>query len=187
MYVNGQEVQLESKKSSETELEAKSEDGISIVISTPNTPSVSSNSSVKSSALALIRGIASRIRASGFAPNSLITLWLFSTPTKLSEVVSDANGEIDLEFTLPETIEAGDHNLQVSGKHIDGSSRDLVIGVSVVEETISAQDSSKSEPEPQVQNLTVFWALGALLLAGLIATSVVFARKTRVVKRTSKP
>lgn len=187
MYVNGQEVQLESKKSSETELEAKTNDGIRIVISIPNSSSASESNSGKPGALALIRGIASRIRASGFAPNSLITLWLFSTPTKLSEVATDANGEIDIEFTLPETIETGDHNLQVSGVHIDGSERDLVMGVSVVEENISAQITSKAESGPPEQNQTVFWALGSLLLAGLIAALVAIGRRAKVTKRTPKP
>jgi hypothetical protein len=185
MYVNGQEVQLESKKSSETELEAKTEDGISIVISTPNAPSANIGAA-KTTALALIRGIASRIRASGFAPNSLISLWLFSTPTKLTEVTSDANGEIDLEFTLPETIEAGDHNLQVSGRHVDGSSRDLVIGVSVVEETLSYQDSPKAELESQDQTEPVAWAAGALLLAGLSVAVAVVGRKVKARKRNPK-
>ena len=195
MYVNGQEVQVESKKSSETELEASTEDGISIAISTPNTPSAGSNNSGRPGALSLIRGLASRIRATGFAPNSLITLWLFSTPTKLSEVMTDANGEINLEFTLPETIEKGEHNLQVSGKHSDGSKRDLVmgvsvveeeIGVSVVEEEIGVQNSSKAESGPQDQSQLVFWVLGALLLAGLSVAAVVIGRRIKVTKRNPK-
>jgi hypothetical protein len=187
MYVNGKEVPLETKNSSESELEAETDDGISIVISTRNTSSASSSNSGKSGPLTLPRGMATRVRASGFAPNSQITFWLFSTPTKLSEVTTDANGEIDLEFTLPDTIEIGDHNLQVSGEHIDGSSRDLVIGVSVVEEKISDQEnSSKAEPGSQGQNKTVFWALGALLLAGLIVATVVIGRRAKVTRRIPK-
>jgi len=186
MYVNGQEVQVESKKSSETELEASTEDGISIVISSPNTPSAGSSNSGKPGALALIRGLASRIRASGFAPNSLITLWLFSTPTKLSEVMTDANGEINLEFTLPDTIATGEHNLQVSGEHSDGSKRDLVMGVSVVEEKVGVQKTSKAESGPQDQNQLVFWVLGALLLAGLSVAAVVIGRRIKVTKRNPK-
>lgn len=187
MYVNGQEVKLVTKKSSESEIQASTEDGISVVISTTANSSASSSNSRNPGALALTRGIASRIRASGFAPNSRITLWLFSTPTKLSEVSTDAKGEIDIEFTLPDTIETGDHNLQVSGEHIDGSSRDLVLGVSVVEEENGAQNSSKAESGPQDQNQTVLWALGALLLAGLIVAAVVISRRTKVTKRISKP
>jgi hypothetical protein len=186
MYVNGQEVKLVTKKSSESEIQASTEDGISVVISTTPNSSASSSNSRNPGALALTRGIASRIRASGFAPNSRITLWLFSTPTKLSEVSTDAKGEIDVEFTLPDTIETGDHNLQVSGEHIDGSSRDLVLGVSVVEEENGAQNSSKAESGPQDQNQTVLWALGALLLAGLIVAAVVIGRRTKVTKRIPK-
>jgi hypothetical protein len=187
MYVNGQEVKLVTKKSSESEIQASTEDGISVVISTTANSSASSSNSRNPGALALTRGKASRIRASGFAPNSRITLWLFSTPTKLSEVSTDAKGEIDIEFTLPDSIETGDHNLQVSGEHIDGSSRDLVLGVSVVEEENGAQNSSKAESGPQDQNQTVLWALGALLLAGLIVAAVVISRRTKVTKRISKP
>jgi hypothetical protein len=136
--------------------------------------------------LSLIRGLASRIRATGFAPNSLITLWLFSTPTKLSEVMTDANGEINLEFTLPDTIATGEHNLQVSGEHSDGSKRDLVMGVSVVEEKVGVQKTSKAESGPQDQNQLVFWVLGALLLAGLSVAAVVIGRRIKVTKRNPK-
>jgi hypothetical protein len=186
MYVNGQQVKLVTKKSSESEIQASTEDGISVVISTTANSSASSSNSRNPGALALTRGVASRIRASGFAPNSRITLWLFSTPTKLSEVRTDAMGEIDIEFTLPDSIETGDHNLQVSGEHIDGSSRDLVLGVSVVEEENGDQNSSKAESGPQDQNQTVLWALGALLLAGLIVAAVVIGRRTKVTKRIPK-
>jgi hypothetical protein len=186
MYVNGQEVKLVTKKSSESEIQASTEDGISVVISTTANSSASSSNSRNPGALALTRGIASRIRASGFAPNSRITLWLFSTPTKLSEVMTDANGEINLEFTLPDTIETGEHNLQVSGEHSDGSKRDLVMGVSVVEETIGVQNSSKAESGPQDQKQLVFWVLGALLLAGLSVAVVVIGRRIKVTKRNPK-
>jgi hypothetical protein len=177
MYVNGKEVKLDTKKSSESELEATTEDGISVVISSSNNSRGTSSNSNNRGALALTRGTSSQIRASGFAPNSPITLWLFSTPTKLSEVITDANGEINFEFSLPDTIEVGEHNLQVSGKHFDGSSRDLVIGVSVIEEEIGSKD----------QNQTAGWVLGALLVAALIASALVSGRRMKVIKRNPKP
>jgi hypothetical protein len=183
MYVNGKEVKLDTKKSSESVLEAVTEDGISVVISKPTASSATSSDSNDSGALVLTLGTASQIRASGFAPNSPITLWLFSTPTKLSEVITDANGEINFEFTLPNTMEVGEHNLQVSGLHIDGSSRDLVIGVSVEKEDVIGVSVVKEDFGSQDQNQTAAWVIGALLVAALIASAVVGGRRIKVIKQ----
>ena len=71
-----------------------------------------------------------RIEGDGFAPNSLVDVWLFSTPTFLGTVVVDPNGNFDGTFNLAQLgLPEGSHTLQASGITASGDQRVANLGI----------------------------------------------------------
>jgi hypothetical protein len=68
---------------------------------------------------------------SGFAPGSIIKVWLFSDPASLSKVTADASGNFVGEAQLPEGIPVGQHTVQLNGLTEDGQLRSVSLGVVV--------------------------------------------------------
>jgi hypothetical protein len=68
---------------------------------------------------------------SGFAPGSIVKVWLFSDPTEVSEVIADASGNFVGEAQLPEGIPVGQHTVQLNGLTEDGQLRSVSLGVVV--------------------------------------------------------
>lgn len=58
-------------------------------------------------------------------PSSLFDVWLNSTPTHLGSVVTDADGHLVGQVTIPDTVPVGFHTLHVRGKNIAGEDIDL--------------------------------------------------------------
>jgi hypothetical protein len=67
----------------------------------------------------------------GFAPGSIVKVWLFSDPTEISEVLADANGNFVGQAQLPEGITVGEHTIQLNGLTKDGQLRSVALGVLV--------------------------------------------------------
>jgi hypothetical protein len=65
----------------------------------------------------------------GFAPGSVIKVWLFSDPTEVSEVLADASGNFVGQAQLPEGIPTGEHTVQLNGLTKDGQLRSVSLGV----------------------------------------------------------
>jgi hypothetical protein len=68
---------------------------------------------------------------SGFAPGSIVKVWLFSDPAEISEVIADASGNFLGEAQLPEGIPVGNHTVQLNGLTEDGQLRSVSLGVVV--------------------------------------------------------
>jgi uncharacterized repeat protein (TIGR02543 family) len=73
------------------------------------------------------------VEGTGFLPNSDVKLYLFSTPTYLGIVHTDADGNFSGTVEIPQEIEAGIHTLQANGFSDDGVIRSLSLGVSVTD------------------------------------------------------
>lgn len=67
----------------------------------------------------------------GFAPNSTVQVTVFSSPVSLGTVVTDATGSFSVEVTVPADLANGTHTLVATGIAPDGSTRNLVITVTV--------------------------------------------------------
>jgi hypothetical protein len=67
----------------------------------------------------------------GFAPGSIIKVWLFSDPMEVSEVLADASGNFVGQAQLPEGIPTGEHTVQLNGLSQDGQLRSVSLGVLV--------------------------------------------------------
>jgi hypothetical protein len=68
---------------------------------------------------------------SGFAPGSIVKVWLFSDPAEISEVIADASGNFVGEAQLPDGIPVGQHTVQLNGLSKDGQLRSVSLGVVV--------------------------------------------------------
>jgi hypothetical protein len=68
---------------------------------------------------------------SGFAPGSIVKVWLFSDPAEVSEVIADSSGNFLGEAQLPEGIPVGQHTVQLNGLSKDGQLRSVSLGVIV--------------------------------------------------------
>jgi hypothetical protein len=123
--------------------------------------------------LMLQTGTVLRVKVSGFAPNTVITLWMFSDPETLGDFKTDANGDLDVSVVVPDTVEIGEHTVQMNGVTTNGELRTLNMSVVVTEEGNALQ-----------RNLmpTVLAAMAALVLA-----SLVIARRRRVAAQPEEP
>ncbi|MEU2351332.1 hypothetical protein [Modestobacter sp. NPDC049651] len=67
----------------------------------------------------------------GFQPNSIATVVIYSSPQVLATVRTDANGDFSALVEVPAGLEAGTHSLVASGFAPDGSERFLRMDVAV--------------------------------------------------------
>jgi hypothetical protein len=74
----------------------------------------------------------------GFAPGSIVKVWLFSTPTELSDVIADVNGNFIGKALIPEGIPTGEHTIQLNGLTKDGQLRSVALGVLIQPEVLIA-------------------------------------------------
>lgn len=70
-----------------------------------------------------------QVEASGFAPNSDVEVWLFSTPTLLGKVTVNAQGTATATFPLPRGAESGNHRVALNGKNSDGDDASFAVGI----------------------------------------------------------
>jgi hypothetical protein len=74
----------------------------------------------------------------GFAPGSIIRIWLFSDPTELGDVIADASGNFVGQAQLPQGIPTGEHTVQLNGLTKDGQLRSVSLGVVVQPDLVVA-------------------------------------------------
>lgn len=110
---------------------------------------------------------------SGFAPNTPVQVWLFSTPTDLKRVVTDENGNFSGSALVPAGIPVGEHTVQLNGISEDGKVRSVSLGVIV--------DQPATELAPAVFDWAylVMWLVFGLLLVAVIWWIIVARRRKR--------
>jgi hypothetical protein len=79
-----------------------------------------------------------QFQGNGFAPGSIIKVWLFSDPTSISDVIADASGNFSSSAQLPANIPNGEHTVQLNGLSKDGQIRSVALGVLVQPEPVAA-------------------------------------------------
>lgn len=98
----------------------------------------------------------------GFAPGSIVKVWLFSDPTELSDVVADANGNFVGKALIPEGIPTGEHTIQLNGLTKDGQLRSVALGVLIQPELVIAPAPPAGFDLTGLMNL--LWLLAAAVL-----------------------
>ena len=118
------------------------------------------------------------VQGSGFAPNSLVTLVLHSTPVGLGTVTADANGNFTDTVTIPADTPPGDHTIIATDP--DGDSASTAIVVSGTVTTTASNSASGSTLAFTGADIAAMTTLGALALAvgGFL---VLMGRKRRTV------
>jgi hypothetical protein len=101
----------------------------------------------------------------------MATVWLFSEPVKLGEVMTDTKGGFGELFVIDTTTPIGDHTIQINGQHTDGSVRTVAMGVSVFGEDFAPEevttDASGPSESDSNQALGVIGAVALAFLGGI--------------------
>lgn len=71
------------------------------------------------------------INGEGFAPNSIVHVYLFSTPKLLGTTNTDANGKFNASFPVPTSVDPGNHVIQVNGLSPKKEVRSASVGLLV--------------------------------------------------------
>ncbi|WP_164704306.1 hypothetical protein [Blastococcus litoris] len=61
------------------------------------------------------------LTGSGYAPGSLVDLYVYSTPQKIGSVTADSSGRFSAQVTLPAGLAAGKHSLVATGLDAHGA------------------------------------------------------------------
>jgi len=70
------------------------------------------------------------VSATGFAPNTDVEVWMYSTPSQLGVITADIDGKVSGTFALSEGLEAGNHRVVLSGENPDGVNALVGLGLS---------------------------------------------------------
>ena len=98
-----------------------------------------------------------RVFGKGFKPGSEVEVWVFSTPTFLGTATVASDGTFSKYFTIPSSIELGNHTLQAEGVNTSDQPRAVSAGVIVRGEEM---------PETGSNTAPILMLAGALMLAG---------------------
>lgn len=115
----------------------------------------------------------------GFAPGSLVQVWLFSDPVALREVIADKNGEFTGQSTIPGKIPFGQHTVQLNGITNEGVIRTLSMGVVLAEPAVPVTPA-----QPQIEGLSFNWIYAVILFPLAFVLWFVLARR-RSQRRTA--
>jgi hypothetical protein len=83
----------------------------------------------------LAQGSTVTLTGSGYAPNSTVSLYIYSTPTLLGTVTTDGSGSFSKAVTIPASLAPGAHHLVSAGLDPSGNVRYLVSAVTVAQAT----------------------------------------------------
>ena len=124
----------------------------------------------ESGVVTLTRNRETVVSGDGFAPGTLVDVWLFSTPTYLGSIRVGADGRFSQALGVPASIPVGPHTLQANGTTADGKTRSLNLGVQVLDRNFTLPKTGGNDTVA----LVALW----LLTAGVF---VVTARRRRVI------
>jgi titin len=101
-----------------------------------------------------IRGRIVEIGGEGFAPNTVVEVWVNSEPIFLGSVMTDDEGKFSKVFDLPRGLVAGQHTLTLGGTMKNGQVVKASVGLIVEEEAEPAsvpleQDKENKTYDPQ--------------------------------------
>ena len=74
-----------------------------------------------------------KVSVGGFEPDSVVEVWLFSTPTQLGSAVVGADGTVSGTYRLPAGVKSGSHRVVVTARMANGKSTSFTLGILVGE------------------------------------------------------
>jgi hypothetical protein len=111
----------------------------------------------------------------------MATVWMFSDPIKIGEVMTDGNGAFSEVFSISSEIPFGDHTLQINGEHKDGSVKTVAMGVTVMAEAFAPAEEEASAPTSENSNqlLGVLGAVGLAFVGGIAVGLLTISQRRR--------
>ena len=151
-----------------------SSQGATLVVE-PMSGGASSGASGGTTPIVFVGGDVS-IEVGGFAADSTIEIWAYSTPTYLTSMTVGSDLAAGTVVTLPSSIRPGKHTIVVTGTGADGEPIELSLGILVVEEVeetsaepaVVADDATEATTETDggaSTGIVIAFAILALLLA----------------------
>ena len=119
VLIEGKSSPIATSKNSENTSITITGDSWSMEIKSVN--SDGSPSKLNKMALELVDGSRASFTGKGFKPNTEVKVYIFSTPTFLGTVTTDANGSYIGNLPVPAGLEIGEHTLQLGGYLPSGS------------------------------------------------------------------
>lgn len=121
----------------------------------------------------------------GFAGGTEAVVWLFSTPRRLGLLPVSSSGDFSGSFEIDNSVELGDHTVQVNGLDTRGAVRSMNLDLEVRKSTsvlapLPSLEASAGDGQTDVRPWIA--ALVAVLLSGF---TVVVARRRRSRNRTA--
>jgi hypothetical protein len=130
--IGGREVVVNTVSSSSNQVALQFPGGVELVIKS-STPSVFIPATTSgNSRLQVVREGIVALQGSSFAADSLVDVTIFSEPTKLGVVTTDANGVFSSELVIPPSIPAGPHTIKLDGVTPEGELFTVSVGVDVL-------------------------------------------------------
>jgi hypothetical protein len=72
-----------------------------------------------------------KVSVGGFKPDSIVEVWLFSTPTQLGSAFVAADGTMNGTYKLPFGVKSGSHRVVVTAKLLNGKATTFTFGILV--------------------------------------------------------
>jgi hypothetical protein len=72
-----------------------------------------------------------KVSVGGFKPDSIVEVWLFSTPTQLGSAVVAADGTMNGTYKLPFGVKSGSHRVVVTARLLNGKATTFTFGILV--------------------------------------------------------
>jgi outer membrane protein OmpA-like peptidoglycan-associated protein len=119
VMIDGKTVSVSAEKSADNTSLKISGDTWKMEIRSVN--SDGSPSQLNKMAMDLVEGSRAAFNGQGFKPNTEVKVYLFSTPTFLGTVTTDATGSYVGNLAVPAGLEIGEHTLQLGGYLPSGS------------------------------------------------------------------
>lgn len=170
MLVNGEIEEIMLEASGTNSMRASTSDGLIFEVSALEIAGSASTPSADGS-LFIKPGTKFQITGSGFAPNTEVYIWLFSTPKLLTNVEVTNDGTINAEVALKLGLPPGKHTLQVSGVHPDGTTRAVMLDVVIPDEANNSVITTTGE--------LGIWAITLPVLALLIIVLLLIYRRKK--------
>jgi hypothetical protein len=189
--IGGREVEVTMLSSSANEVAMQFPGGLEVMVRS-NTPNIFIPATTSgNSRLQVVREGIVALQGSSFAAKSLVDVTIFSEPTKLGVVTTDANGVFSSELVIPPSVPAGPHTIKLDGVTPDGELFTVSLGVDVLNpryvdvagalSDLSASDSPSDSiaSSASPQRLLMLLILVALLGIGVLAAWWVVRTKRR--------
>jgi len=120
-----------------------------------------------------------QFQGTGFAPGSIIKVWLFSDPSSIADVVADSNGNFTGSAQLPADIPDGEHTVQLNGLSKDGQVRSVSLGVVVQPDVVAAPTLIPVDVAPLWNLLFITAGVVMMFLLVLVARRRLFLAKAK--------